>query len=754
MQRYSERGVAHIFALILLLVGIAVGVYLIQNPQFLNSFAGNPPIVIKGADGSQLSPNKDGVPSTASTKIVVELNSPLGPAGVKTDTTLQASPSPTVNYSLTGLKKAYGAKRGQPKYDPQYDLNNDGVINIIDFALLIPKLQSKPEPKTKPQTTTVSYRLTEDALNINQLPFVPYTADPMVVNYEFRDKKPGKKFIWVDFQDSKGKIQRRSTPVEITAPAVPASACGADLSYTCTSSGNRLTVNWSLKNKYGGNSCNIFLKDSRGDHQINGSNYAGPCSGSWSDTSLDGRTVSIGDRYQLFVSNGDPAGGCYNQQKGDTTLVCVTPTATPTPIPTAVPDQGGFEVGLEAGEQHDTSRVNLVAESGAKWVRLNFVGSNWAAGSSDVNTYNNIINAYRNKNIKIIGLIGIQSVSGGYDRNHPENFTQKFTDTASDIVARFGDRVKVYELFNEPNDWAGGSSSQVPEKYFATYLASIYQRIKIDQGRGDIFLNSGPLFSFDLNNGSSYLQNTYNEGKNLSGSLNWNTIKSKTGSYPLDGVGYHIYVAQGGGDQSQVETKVKANLDSIKSVLNRVDSGKKMWITEFGWGTGLGGMNETIQASNLEKAYSVFKNYPAVRMAMWFTLQDFDGSKWGLVKGDGGKKSAWYAFQRAGSNTNTCSASIDYSCSVSDNKLNVSWNLTNKYGGNSCNIYIKDNRGDHQINGSNYSGPCSGSWSSNTLDGSAVSGGGRYQLFVSNGDPSGGCYNQPRGDVTLNCNYQ
>lgn len=324
------------------------------------------------------------------------------------------------------------------------------------------------------------------------------------------------------------------------------------------------------------------------------------------------------------------------------------PTATPVPS-----GSGVFEKGLEAGEQHDTSKVALVSESGAKWVRLNFVGNDWSVGSNDVNTYNTIINEYLGKNIKIIGLIGAQSVSGGYDRNNPGAFTQKFTDEADSIVSRFGDRVKVYELFNEPNDWAGGSSSQVPERYFAEYLASIYQKIKIEKGKSDIFLNSGPLFSFDQNNGASYLQGTYAAGKNLAASLNWDSIKSQTGSYPLDGVDYHIYVAQGLFDQGQVEAKVLANLNAISNIINTNDPGKRIWITELGWGTGQGRVTEEVQAANLGKAFGVLKNQPIVRMAMWFTLTDFDSSEWGLIRTNGSKKLAWTSFQQVSSPTPT-----------------------------------------------------------------------------------------------------
>lgn len=318
----------------------------------------------------------------------------------------------------------------------------------------------------------------------------------------------------------------------------------------------------------------------------------------------------------------------------------LSPDASPKPPPRA------FEIGIEAGEQHDTGRVGLVAETGAKWVRLNFVGQNWAADSNDVIKYNNIINAYTNQNIKIIGLIGAQSVLGGYDRSDPASFTQKFTQVAGDIIDRFGDRVKVYELFNEPNDWAGGTSSQVPERYFAQYLAGIYRKVKIEKQRGEIQLNSGPLLSHDQNSGASYLQETFNQGRSLGGNLNWDMIKNQTGFYPLDGVGYHIYVAQGMGDQAQVESKVRGNIDTVNAVINIFDPGKKLWITEIGWGTGAGRISEEVQSANLEKAYAVMGNHPAVKLGMWFTLIDFDSSQWGLIRANGTKKQAWESFKR------------------------------------------------------------------------------------------------------------
>ncbi len=328
------------------------------------------------------------------------------------------------------------------------------------------------------------------------------------------------------------------------------------------------------------------------------------------------------------------------------------------PLSSLPPVDDGFVVGLEAGAQFDTSKVQLVKESGASWVRLNFIvrdDQEWSGVNDQrfIDTYNQIIDAYQKEGIQIIGLIGAESAKGspgGYDRNKPQDFTQKYVEIADAIISRFGDRVKVYELFNEPNDWAGGNNAQVPARYFAEYLEKIYQKIKIEKGRSDILLISGPLFSFDLTTAADYLTETYNIGINQ---LNWQTIKDQTGSYPLDGIGYHIYVSQGMGDQSQVESKLKENINSIKSIIDQKDPGKKIWITEFGWGTGEGRVSEEVQAANLEKAYQVLKDSSVVKLAMWFTLFDFDTVEWGLIRGNGVKKKAWFSFQKVSGETTT-----------------------------------------------------------------------------------------------------
>lgn len=179
----------------------------------------------------------------------------------------------------------------------------------------------------------------------------------------------------------------------------------------------------------------------------------------------------------------------------------------------AIATTSASQIGLNAGAQFDTSNVPLVKASGAKWVRLNFIVTQQQSGTSDpsfVAMYDGIINAYRASNITIYGLIGAEAVKSGYNRNDPGSFIDPFKTACSDIIPRWQDKVRVFELFNEPNDWAGGNSAQMTPFWFAKLLQSVYE-LKF-YNHWSAMLVSGPLFSFDGTDASDYLFSTYEAG--------------------------------------------------------------------------------------------------------------------------------------------------------------------------------------------------------------------------------------------------
>lgn len=73
----NQKGFAHIFLIILLLVGLAVGIYLVQQKTNLLPKAGGGPMIISGPE--VVGDSQSGYFSTSPT-VEVELYSPFGPS--------------------------------------------------------------------------------------------------------------------------------------------------------------------------------------------------------------------------------------------------------------------------------------------------------------------------------------------------------------------------------------------------------------------------------------------------------------------------------------------------------------------------------------------------------------------------------------------------------------------------------------------------------------------------------------------------
>ena len=159
------------------------------------------------------------------------------------------------------------------------------------------------------------------------------------------------------------------------------------------------------------------------------------------------------------------------------------------------------------------------------------------------------------------------------------------------IVDHFRDRVRVFETFNEPNNWRDSVSKRpaVSPLYYAKELQQIYLSTKYDNGRaGDpcaqVRIVSGALFSSEDTDAADYWNAVVDAGRNT---LAWDWMHEHVGSWPYDGVGYHIYVGQSAAaTTSSVATATQANLDAIWAAVTARDdqaAGKQLWLTELGW---------------------------------------------------------------------------------------------------------------------------------------------------------------------------
>lgn len=299
-----------------------------------------------------------------------------------------------------------------------------------------------------------------------------------------------------------------------------------------------------------------------------------------------------------------------------------------------------IERGIDPGAQHKLEDIELAAETNPDVARLNFIGPfDTKTPIGVIREYRRIINAYRQKGIKVLGLVGAESVNDGYDPGNPELFADKLASATSKIVHLFGGKLDGLEIFNEPNDYMGGDTHQVPPETMALFLTKASEAARARPRKRKLPLVSGPLFSHDLSgsvwedSGARYLYDLLYSGFNTHG---WTQD-----SLPFDQFGYHIYVAQGVSNQDIVEKSIKLNLEEIEWVLDNFNIGSSISISEIGWQSGIVG--EDGQADNIRTTHAVLSADPRVGRWFYFCLYDFNGSTWGVVNVNGEKKPAFTA---------------------------------------------------------------------------------------------------------------
>jgi len=246
-----------------------------------------------------------------------------------------------------------------------------------------------------------------------------------------------------------------------------------------------------------------------------------------------------------------------------------------------------------------------------------------------------------------------------------------YTANFVQIVNMFKDRVRVYESFNEPNNWTNSSTPIVHSAWFALLLQEIYLNVKYFSAHDtdpawQVTLVSGALFTFDLNTGGQYINDTYWYGKNV---FAWDWTHQNAGSYPLDGFGQHIYVMQGDSDITNITTAINTNMNDFWNNIHvyETDPNKQIWVSEFGWESNAYG--ESFQSKNLTTGFNVLQSDARVKLSLWFTLSDFPGGDWGIYYMGNYLPSEQKLSYTAFKNRNNCSSTTHVNSFLSAPKI-------------------------------------------------------------------------------------
>lgn len=325
-----------------------------------------------------------------------------------------------------------------------------------------------------------------------------------------------------------------------------------------------------------------------------------------------------------------------------------------------------------------------MAAAGTGWIRIDFRSTpsldqpgNTLWGPTLVGLYNQAVNNARAAGLTVIGLIGPGVYPGSqtqWEANNSENtsgdgsnaFIQNWVQqAAAPILNIFHDRVKYWEIWNEPNAWTsspGVGATYIYPSNFAQLMAQVYAYKETSKTLAPYYINlddltifTGGIFGFSRSGvnypGDDYLTSVYEielNNPNIPGGVGaWKAFKSQYGVCPLDSIGEHIYVDQGG---ATTAAHLKYYLDKKHGVLTTSEgtgSKKKTFLTEVGWTTA--SVSQATQAQNLATLAGLLQSgtVPYVQTAIWFQWQDNPDAAlyYGVVDSCGAAKAAYASYE-------------------------------------------------------------------------------------------------------------
>jgi fibronectin type 3 domain-containing protein len=345
----------------------------------------------------------------------------------------------------------------------------------------------------------------------------------------------------------------------------------------------------------------------------------------------------------------------------------------------------GVDVGWTV--DHSTGHINFTSASasaltqgGTGWIRVEIAlikgHSTWDA--TMFSYYDTVVSNAQSAGLQVLMLIDSGSWPGSqanwctnnYENNHAANGDNAYiegfaTNAVLPIVQHFRDRVKIYELWNEPNCWTSNPSNGVytgatyiyPSN-FGWLLTRSWETVHIAHQINDVTLFSGGLFGLNSygasysSAGGQYLDDTYSTGTNVLKGGSFAHTKSNYGAYPLDGIGEHIYITIAGLVSSNSFRQYEDWVHSALTKYEGTSSPKKTFITEFGWQTtnssNANGVSAAVQDTNLVTAFRAINAAPYVQTAIWFQWADNPaGGMWyGVVDSAGNPKPSYPDYQR------------------------------------------------------------------------------------------------------------
>lgn len=323
--------------------------------------------------------------------------------------------------------------------------------------------------------------------------------------------------------------------------------------------------------------------------------------------------------------------------------------------------------GLNAGAPIWNGAIRLTqdkaaafAATGCRAVRLNFRldgHSSW--DPTLLAQYDTIVQNATSNHLVVLGLLCNECVpqwqalwNDDPDGDGMNDFVTQYAQSALLLVDRYKDRIKRWEIWNEPNAWtnpgwtdpkyAGGT--YILPRVYANAFAESFKQLNYYNGRtilatNGITLVSGGLFAHDQSNSFStamdYMLQVYDV------TAVWDALQAATGRrYPWSYFGYHFYLNIA---QTVSTTEIGNYFNDVRTKQASRQDTTPLLITEFGWNTYY--VNETTQKNNMRDTYNFMEGKSYVAGTYWYQWEDeSDTDKWGIVRADATHKPSYDEF--------------------------------------------------------------------------------------------------------------
>ncbi len=282
-----------------------------------------------------------------------------------------------------------------------------------------------------------------------------------------------------------------------------------------------------------------------------------------------------------------------------------------------------FITGVVENSLHTSEAAAVKTLGDSVWARMNIfwykienMKENWDWYWTDC-----FINNAKKNNIKILGVLlsAPDWASGGLTNlqtggHYPPLNADEYCNFVKEIVKRYGDYIKHWEIFNEPNtDWYWRPAPDALK--YAEILKKTYITIKSIDPKAKVI--TGGLCDWpDYDGALRYLQILYDNGiKNYCDAIGIHPYNYSHSPFTRP---YNIHPSA----QEKIEKL-------IQFLENNNDKNKKIWITEIGWPTNLNTetLTETDHLRFLKETFNMINNYPQVESLFWYCLRDSGSDK-------------------------------------------------------------------------------------------------------------------------------